>query len=221
MDWWNELGIVKQCFYAVAVPATIILIIQSILSIIGLSNGDADFDGIELDEADIGEIGDLDTETELQMIDADQSFLADFRFFTIRGLIAFFTVFGWLGGILSDSLNIYLAILLAVLAGVSAMFVIGLLFYGMTKLQQTGTLDYRNCIGQTGEVYLTIPPNQTGKGKVTVTVQERFVEVNAITEEQAPIKSGELIEIIGMRSDHTAIVKKQISKRQEATGSEL
>ena len=45
-------------------------------------------------------------------------------------------------------------------------------------LQQSGNLDTMNAIGLTGEVYVPILEN--AKGKVTLIVQERFTEMDAI-----------------------------------------
>lgn len=211
-DWWNDLGLVKQIFYTIAVPATVILLIQSILSMIGLSDMETDFDGDiggadgfdgldGFDELDgLEEIGDFS--------DAEDAFVGDFRFFTIRGIIAFFSVFGWLGAALDGSLHLFLVVILAFLGGFLAMVLIGYLFYGMTKLQSSGNIAYKNCIGKSGEVYLTIPPKGQGKGKVMLTVQERLIEVAAITKLSETLKSGESVTVTGMLADHTVIVER-------------
>jgi len=204
-NWWSELSILKQIFYTVAVPATLILAIQSIMAIIGLGDFDSDVSGAHdlsgnsIDNYD--GLGGTDA-------DADSGFDGDFKFFTIRGIIAFFSIFGWTGATLADNVHPLVAIVLAFLAGTLAMVAIGYLFYGMTKLQASGNIQYSNCVGKSGEVYLTIPPNKQGRGKVTLTVQERLIEVSAITETNQPIKSGEQIKVISMLPDHTAIVER-------------
>lgn len=204
-NWWSELGILKQIFYTVAVPATLILIIQSILAIIGLGDFDSDVTGgHDLNDGSFGDHDSLSGNT----MDNDQNFDGDFKFFTIRGIIAFFSIFGWTGAVLANVVNPVIAILVAFLAGTLAMVGIGYLFYGMTRLQASGNIRYENCIGKTGEVYLTIPPNKQGKGKVTLTVQERLIEVNAITVTNQPIKSGEQIKVVDMLPDHVAIVER-------------
>lgn len=192
VEWWNDLGIVRQIFYFFAVPATAILLIQSILSLIGLADFDADVDM----PTDAGDgLGD--------------GFFGDFQFFTIRGLVAFFSVFGWTGAALTDTLNLFFVALIAFGAGALAMFAIGYLFYAMSKLQANGNIRYDNCMGKTGEVYLTIPPANQGRGKVTLTVQERLIEVAAITEASIPIKTGEQVRVIRVLDDHTVVVEKE------------
>jgi len=212
-DWWNELGTLKQIFYTIAMPATIILVVQSIMSIIGLSDFDSDvggMDGIDTDGFDgLDSIDDFDGVSELDVSPGDEeSFTGDFKFFTIRGIIAFFTVFGWTGASLAGYINPIAVVFIALISGMFAMGVIGYLFYAMTKLQSDGNIRFENCIGKSGEVYLTIPASKQGKGKVTLTVQERLIEVNAITTDEKPIKSGDSITVIGMLSDHTAMVER-------------
>jgi hypothetical protein len=207
-EWWNELGMLKQIFYTIAVPATIILVIQSIMSIIGLSDFDIDLDGVDTDGFDgLDGIDDLDV-MDISDTSGDSDFDGDFRFFTIRGMIAFFTIFGWSGAALAGHIHPVAVIVIALASGLLAMLIIGYLFYGMTLLQSNGNIRYENCIDKVGEVYLTIPPNKQGKGKVTVKVQERLTEVNAITYDEKPIKSGDNIKVVDILPDHTVIVER-------------
>ena len=204
-EWWNELGTLKQIFYTVAVPATIILVIQSIMSIIGLSDFETDMDGMDgIDTDGIDNLNGVDFDE----TSGDSAFAGDFRFFTIRGIIAFFTIFGWSGAALAGKIFPAAVVGVALTSGLLAMLAIGYLFYGMTKLQSSGNIHYDNCIGKYGEVYLTIPPNKQGKGKVTLKVQERLIEVNALTYDEKPIKSGDNIKVIDILPDHTVIVER-------------
>lgn len=202
-NWWSDLSTLKQIFYTVAIPATLILIIQSIMSLIGLGDFDSDVSGAH----DMGS----DAFTDHNGLDSnalDNELDGAFKFFTIRGIVAFFSIFGWTGAVLSNGLHPALAVVFAFLAGMLAMVIIGYLFYGMTRLQANGNIQYNNCIGKSGEVYLTIPPTKQGRGKITLTVQERLIEVNAMTEATQPIKSGEQVIVIEMLPDHTAIVER-------------
>ena len=60
-----------------------------------------------------------------------------------------------------------------------------------------GELDVANAIGKTATVYLPIPPGGTGFGKVNVTVQEKYIEVDAITLANRKISTGETVRIVG------------------------
>jgi len=225
VNWWNELGLTKQIFYTIAMPSTIILIVKSIMSLIGLA--DFGLDGNGMDGLDGNGMDGLDSMDGLHGVDglhgmdgvdapdeiggpssSEDLFASDFRVFTVRGIIAFFAVFGWTGAALANGFDFYISMTLAFLAGLVAMLVIAYILYSMTKLQSSGNIQYENCIGKVGEVYLTVPPKKQGRGKVTLTVQERLIEVNAITLEELPIKSGESVSVRTMLSDHTAVVER-------------
>ena len=46
LDWWNSLSLISQIFACIAIPTTLVLIIQTILMFIGLdSDGIGDMDG--------------------------------------------------------------------------------------------------------------------------------------------------------------------------------
>ena len=97
----------------------------------------------------------------------------------------FFTIFGWVGVVLSDQdLPVLLNLFLSLLSGLVAMFVVGYLFYSINKLQSSGNISLSNAIGLSGEVYIPIPAARKGVGKVQLLLQERFIEVEAITDDR-------------------------------------
>ncbi|MCK5130369.1 MAG: hypothetical protein KAQ68_10980 [Clostridiales bacterium] len=220
-EWWAALSTLQQVFYYIAVPFTFILLIQAVLSIIGLGGNDADsdadidtdsdfdsdvdtdFDGaIDVDEFDI----DADTDP---AVNAVQMQAASFRFFTVRGIVAFFSIFGWTGLTLYEtSLSTVLIILISLVAGFVAMFVIGLMFYGVKRLQSSGNIKSSNAIGLPAETYIPIPPSRTGKGKVMVNVQQRLTEFDAMTDENEKIKTGTTTIIVG-NAGNILIVKRK------------
>ena len=76
--WWDTLGGLAKFFYFIAIPATLLLVIQFVLSLIGVAGG-GDMD------ADIDADGDIDADTDA---DADSG-NADFRLISFRTIIAF------------------------------------------------------------------------------------------------------------------------------------
>ena len=54
----------------------------------------------------------------------------------------------------------------------------------LMRLRADGTAHIENAIGQSAVVYLTIPGHRAGKGKITVTVQNRTMEYEAETEHE-------------------------------------
>ncbi|TCK92695.1 hypothetical protein EDC19_1850 [Natranaerovirga hydrolytica] len=185
--FFDNLSTVQQFFYFVAIPSTVILIIQTIMTVFGLSEGD-DFE--------VGETAE----------DMDGS--ADFRFFSVRGLVAFFTIFGWVGIVLSEqNVPVMLNLLISLVAGLIAMVLVGYLFHSINKLQSNGSITLKNAIGRTGEVYIPIPPNRKGIGKIQLLMQERYIEVDAITDDSKQLKTGSVVEVIDLLNVNTVIVR--------------
>lgn len=190
-EWWDSLSQMSQVFATVAIPATVVMVLQTILLFFGIGDGD----DVEIaDDVDDISSGALDSSDGLSL-------------FTIRGIVAFFAVGGWTG-IAVDNANgsEALAIILSLLAGSAALFGIAYLFKFAFKLQNNGTLSLENAVGKTGEVYIPIPANRGGTGKVMVTVQERLCELSAITSEDRELKTGEYIRVIEAIDEQTVLV---------------
>ena len=47
INWWNSLSMVSQIFYCFAVPATLILLIQTIMMLFGLGENDSVGEGTD------------------------------------------------------------------------------------------------------------------------------------------------------------------------------
>ena len=218
IEWWSNLGIVLQIFYCIAIPATLVLLIQTIMMFIGIGDDgdigdgdidadiDMDTDGIDVpDDAPDGVFGE-DSVSETP----DASGLVGLRIFTLRGIIAFFVVFGWVGVVMQEA-GIHLAITLSVAAvsGFAMMVALAFLFKAVMKLRSDGNIDNRNAIGTSGKVYLTIPPARSGEGKVQVMLQGAFVERNAVTDEAEAIPTGTEIVVVGVSGQVDLIVKRK------------
>lgn len=193
-EWWDSLSQISQVFATVAIPATVIMILQTILLFFGIGVGE-----------DVEIADDVDDVTGDVLDGSDGLSL-----FTIRGIVAFFAVGGWTG-IAVDNIGAPkpLSVLLSLLAGSAALFGIAYLFKFALKLQNNGTLAIENAVGKTGEVYIPIPANRKGSGKVMVTVQERLCELVAITSEERELKTGEFIRVIESIDDQTVLVVSQ------------
>ncbi len=203
-EWWNALSALQHMFLFAAVPFTVILVIQVILTIIGLGH-DSDMDTGADSDAGIDAHADMDAHADGH---GDDVSAAGFRFFTVRGLVAFFCIFGWTGYAISgSSLGTVLEIIISAAAGLLAMLLIGLMFYAMKRMQASGNLQYANAMGLNADVYLPIPPLRSGKGKVMVAFQERLVEAEAITDEELKIPTGTTVRVVGF-TGNTLIVKK-------------
>ena len=212
-EWWDALSTLQHIFLYAAIPFTLILIIQAVMTLIGLGGGEADADADIDADADLDMDSDFDTDVDFDTeIDTDMGepslSLTGFRFFTVRGIVAFFCIFGWTGYTLGgQSLPVGLTLLISAAAGFVAMLVIGLMFFAVKRLQSSGNLRFSNAVGHVAEVYIPIPASRIGKGKVMVEIQERLVEAEAVTDEKAKLKTGESVRVIGSVGN-TLIVKR-------------
>ncbi len=144
-------------------------------------SADADTDA----DADIDAEGEHPHVNDSDMTDYDRSKTTKkrrFKLFTFRGIVAFFMVFGWAGILAKNSgINTVYSILIAFVMGFGMMFVISLLFYFLLGLTESGNIDIRNAVGSTGKVYIPIPEESQGFGKVQIIVQGAVREMDAIT----------------------------------------
>ena len=206
--WWQSLSALDHVLLYIAVPATLILLIQTVLLFAGGafdSDGDAgvlDADGPDFDGPDAA--ADQETpDTGLHL-------------FTVRGVVAFLVLFGW-GGLWLHQVGLpgFLAVFLAIPIGFAGMVGIALAVRQALRLQYDGTLDLRNALGRTGTVYLTVPPGRSSPGKVTLTVQEQLTEFEALTDSPAPIPTGSPVRVTGLAGRGALLVEPIPSESKE------
>jgi hypothetical protein len=65
--------------------------------------------------------------------------------------------------------------------GAVAFYLVAFLMQSLTKLKSEGTVRIERAIGRTGSVYLRIPANRGGLGKIHLSLQNRTVELQALT----------------------------------------
>lgn len=176
--WWQSLPGFDKIFWSIALLFSTLFVLQTIISFI---SGDGD-------EA----FGDADAATE-----ADEGI--GYGFLTIKNFIAFFTIFGWTGVALAASdTNRALTVGIALIAGSTVVLLMIFLMRSMSKLKASGTLQIKNAIGKTATVYLIIPGNRKGLGKVTIDLQGTLRELNALTDDVTDIPTGSFVKIIGV-----------------------
>ena len=80
------------------------------------------------------------------------------------------------------------------------------LFYLMMKSGEDGSMKIQHAIGQVGEVYLTIPSNRKGLGKIQVKVTGSLRTLDAMTDDSVSLETGQLIKVIQVVSDNILLV---------------
>ena len=207
-NWWNTLSLSTQIFYCIAIPASLVLFIQTLLTFMGIGdNSDIDTDGVEDFSAEnpdgVYGDGDFDDVNDAQGMDS-------LRIFTLRGIVAFLVVFGWMGVALDASgVSLFITVPVAFVCGFVMMLSLALIFRAIMRLRSDGNADNRNAVGTAGKVQLTIPPSRSGEGKVHIMLQGSYVERNAVTDETEAIPTGCEIIVVGVSGQTDLIVKRK------------
>ena len=216
LDWWNSLELISQIFYCIAVPSTLILLIQTIMMFVGMGD-DGDISDAEIPDGDVADV-DLPDSDEIEGVfggnsvteTADAFGLEGLRILTVRGIIAFLVMFGWVGVVMTGAdVPLWLTLPVATICGFFVMVLLALLMKLVLKLRSDGNADNRNAVGTAGTVYLTIPAERKGEGKVQLMLQGSYVERNAVTDDKEPIPTGTEVVIIGVSGGTALIVKRK------------
>ncbi len=212
ITWWNELQLIQQIFAVIALPATVILLIQTVMLLFGLGgeNDSSDASGDAAFDADADSGFELDVDSDVDSLDQDGSGNleadAGVRIITIRGLVAFFAIGGWTGVALIDlGASDVIASLAALAAGFVALLMVAWIIWLLLRLSASGNVNIGNAIGQTGTVYLRIPGGFSGSGKVTITVQGRSREIDALTRYPEDLATGTQIQVTERRGSSVVV----------------
>lgn len=216
--WWGGLDIFSQILYCISIPSTLILIIQTILIIAGFGDSGPDTNLSDTSGLDLPDGGvDFDGGTDLSGIDGDVSGhdvgnpadAGAMHLFTFQGIITFLCVFAWTA-ILTymGANNILLSLLVGFVLGAGAMFGVAKIIQASAKLAQNGNINAKNYLGELGTVYLVIPAAEKGRGKVNISLGERYVEFDAITEDADDIPSGTSVRVVDVRSESLLVVER-------------
>ncbi len=212
--WWGSLDIFTQALYCVAIPSTLILVIQSVLIIIGLGDGAPDINvsdtsGLDMSGCDCAGCDPTDA------LDAGSTDIVNpadagaLHLFTFQGIVTFLCVFAWAGILTYMGCKLIpVALIVGFVLGAAAMFGVAKIIQLMGRLAESGNINAKNYLGETGTVYIPVPADGKGTGKINIALGERYVEFEAITEEAVELKSGETVRVTDVRSETILVVEK-------------
>ena len=193
IEWIKNLSVLEHIYFWLGIVSTIFLIVQIVMMCFSSFGGDADLD--------------MDGDG---VIDGDVDVDSGISIFTIKGITAFFAVGSWSGlltcALASQKLQ-WLSVIVAVLAGGIAMAVVVVVLNALKKLQCNGAVQYDKLVGQTATVYVSIPPSRSGRGKITLNAQGKYMEIDALTDGTEKIAVDETVEIIATENE-CAVVKR-------------
>ena len=182
LDWWNTLPLMEQFFYGIGLLSLFLTIILAVLTIIGL-------DG---------------TSTLLQAEGKQGNHRL--RILSLHTISAFLLGFGW-GGVLclKVGLHPFVASILSLALGVILMALMYLLMAAMIRLHFRSDLDLSMAIGALAEVYVTVPANRSGRGKIRV--GDELSTVNAETQSITSFKPGDEVRVVERIGKSNFLVK--------------
>lgn len=186
MELLENLDPLLRIFWYIAIPASLIFIIQTILTLFGsdATDGlDADFDG-DLENGD-----------------------STFQLFSFRNLINFLLGFSWTGISFYNSINHMLLVFLSIAIGSLFVYMFFAIIRELQKLAEDNSFGYDETVNKSADVYLTIPANKTGKGKVLISIRGSMRELDAMTENETKIPSGAVVKIVRILNENILLVE--------------
>ncbi len=176
-----------RTFWYVALPTSLIFLVQSVMTFMGVDSGDgleADFDG------------------DFNSVDAP------FQLFSLRNLINFLLGFSWTGISLYGSIqNVIALIVVAAMVGAFFVYFFFMIIRQLLKLSENNSFRIGQTLHKTAEVYLAVPGYKSGRGKVLVSVNGATHELDAMTENES-IEAATLVKVVRIESNSILFVEK-------------
>ena len=191
--WWADLSPVMKLLWGVTLTASLIFVIQTVMTFLGADADSTDF-SVDVDTSMDG--------SDLSNIEGGSNL------YTFRNFVNFFLGFGWSAILLQGSVkSTALLIVLAVLVGVGLVIAVMYLFKWLSSMQQSGNINiYKTAVGCQGKCYLRIPGARSGEGKVQITIQGAVREYNAVTDGDE-IKTGTAVQVVEVINANTLLVE--------------
>ncbi|MDD3319997.1 MAG: NfeD family protein [Paludibacter sp.] len=186
MEVFQNLDPLLRMFWFIALPASAIFIVQTIMTFIGADASDglnADFDG--------------------DMSGGD----APFQLFSLRNLVNFLLGFGWTGVSCFRSIeNKTILLFVAVIVGIVFVFMFFVIIRQIQKLAEDNSFKLSSTLNKTADVYLAIPEKKSGKGKIMISINGSYHELDAMTENER-IPTGAVVKIVKIENSDILIVE--------------
>ena len=188
-NWYSALPSILQLFWGCAIVSSFVFLVQAILTLLGM-DGDSDFD--------------LDASASSDTMDLG----GGLSLFSVRSFVNFFVGFGWAG--IGFYNLIPQAWLLYVIAAVIGCFFVWLYFFirrQTMRLQSDGSINVKKCIGSHCDVYLRIPAENSGTGKVQISINGSIHEYSAVTKGTL-LPSGSRARVVDVMDNDVFVVEK-------------
>ncbi len=176
-EWWGSLEGAYRVFYALGIVSAIALLIQVVLTVLG--------------------IDDL-----IDALDGDGASLLSMR--TVSGFLA---GFGWTGVVMMRAGHSTLAASVGgTVVGLLFAGILVLIMRGLMSMRHSGTVDYRNAVGVAGKVYAPIAGGLGKPGQVEVLVQGRLRTIAALTKHDRDLPTLTRVRVVDLLDRNTLLV---------------
>jgi hypothetical protein len=185
-EWWGSLSLILKVYWSIAIPFTVFFLLQLVSTFFG---GDDAPDDMPDSHSDVPDGG------------------GGIQLFNLKTIVAFLTIFGWSGIASVDAgISPLLSFAIAGVSGFVVMLGIAFLMYALHKANADGTMKFAKAVGETGQVYLTIPSKRSNVGQVQLKVQGVLRTLDAITDDDTDLKTGRTIVVRQVLNDNTLLV---------------
>lgn len=188
LELFQNLDPTLKAFWSVALVSSLIFLIQTIMTFVGMDAADgvsADFHG-----------------------DASHDGDGPFQLFSFRNLINFMLGFSWTGITFYDTISSKVVLIaIAVMAGVGMVALFAYLISLLHGLAEDNSFNIADTVDRTAQVYLFIPATKSGKGIIQVSVKGSVHELDAVTAGDR-IETGAMVRVTAVVDNNLLMVEK-------------
>ncbi|MEM0543613.1 NfeD family protein [Flavobacterium sp. j3] len=186
MTFLENLEPLLRAFWYIALPVSLFFLLQTIMTFVGFGGSDMETT-IEGESNDFGD--------------------TPFELFTLRNLINFLLGFSWSGiSFYTTFENKAIVILIATIIGAVFVALFFFIIKQMMKLNENNSFSTEKTLNKTATVYITIPEKKSGTGKIQISINGSFHELEAITENDA-IETGAVVKVAKIENNIIIVEK--------------
>ena len=152
---------------------------------------------------------DADADASFELQDHGAFDLSGLKLLSVKSIISFVTFFGWAGFFWGG--KGWTGFFISFGCGFLMMFLTALALWLLLKLQQSGTVEDKDCVGCPAIVYVAIPAGRQKGGQITITLPGGTRQSRAVADEAVP--HGEAVTVCENLGPDLFLVKSLSSKK--------
>lgn len=201
IEWWTSLDTTMKVLWAITLSASLIFVIQTVMTFLGAADFGGDFD---INSGDIPDVGGADIDAGVD----GTSGHSGIGLLSFRNLVNFCLGFGWTAVLLKGEIGSNAVLFtVATLIGIGLVACVMLLFKWISGMQQSGNINvFTSAVDCVGKVYLNIPGERKGQGKVQITINNSVREYDAVTDGDT-LPTGTDIKVVEVLNASTLLVE--------------